>query len=311
MPALIFNRPFARALTGLLLLALLAACTPAASPTAASPTANVPGAASMPATATLPVESAPMHTAAPTLAPTTETSAAQPGETATVGSPAGQTSGQGLSFANDPSLFSSATIEVVPASQTGNDVPFWEVLPQYTLATLEGYPLSGHMFKPQIFIYPVEIFKEINPGAEKIISDLQTLLADKPDNVQNVPFLPLFNAAQVFHAQMKYMDFGNGTGVRFLTQFDQAPLPINNHELFYAYQGLTSDGNWYVAAVLPVNLPALPADNTVTPTQAATFGQGFPQYIAGVAQQLEGTPDAGFTPDLSKLDALIASLEVK
>ena len=44
------------------------------------------------------------------------------------------------------------------------------------------------------------------------------------------------------HSQVQYLDFKNGTGVRYLTQFDQGILPINNYELVYTYQGLTSDG---------------------------------------------------------------------
>ena len=68
-----------------------------------------------------------------------------------------------------------------------------------------------------------------------------------------MPFLPLFNAAQVMHTHLQYLDFKNGQGLRYLTEFDQGIIPINNYELIYTYQGLTGDGKYYVAAVLPVN----------------------------------------------------------
>jgi hypothetical protein len=111
---------------------------------------------------------------------------------------------------------------------------------------------------------------------------------------------------------LKYLDFKNGQGVRFLTQFDQAYLPINNDELFYTYQGLTSDGKYYVAAVLPVNAADLPADGTVTDElKAGDFGANFMLYLEQVVKQLESQPATSFTPDLGKLDAMMASLEVK
>ncbi|MEO8354588.1 MAG: hypothetical protein ABI621_01610 [Chloroflexota bacterium] len=44
------------------------------------------------------------------------------------------------------------------------------------------------------------------------------------------------------HPLMQVINFQNGRGIRFLTQYAQYPAPINNHELFYHFQGLTNDG---------------------------------------------------------------------
>ena len=127
-----------------------------------------------------------------------------------------------------------------------------------------------------------------------------------------MPYLPLYNAAQVMHAQVQYIDFKNGVGVRYLTQFDQAILPINNHELHYTFQGLTADGKYYVAAVLPVNLPVLPEDESVdlnNPPQ--NFVEDFPKYLSDTVAMLNGQSPGAFTPDLSQLDAMIESIEIK
>lgn len=40
-----------------------------------------------------------------------------------------------------------------------------------------------------------------------------------------MPFLPLFNAQQAMHAHVQYLDFQSGQGLRYLTQYDQAPSP--------------------------------------------------------------------------------------
>ncbi len=198
------------------------------------------------------------------------------------------------------------TVETVAAVPAGDDRPWWEATPQHRLVTLQGYPVTGHMMKPQIFIYPVADLASFNEAAGEMVTDLQALLqAQKPGD--RMPFLPLFNASQVMHAQVQYLDFKNGKGVRFLTQFDQGPLPINNTELIYTFQGLTSDGKYYIAAVLPVTHPDLPDNQQVNEADM----NDFPAYLAKTVAMLDGQPGASFTPDLAKLDALIQSIEVK
>jgi hypothetical protein len=115
---------------------------------------------------------------------------------------------------------------------------------------------------------------------------------------------------QVVYAQVQYLDFKNGQGVRFLTQFDQAPIPINNYELIYTFQGLTSDGKYYIAVVLPVTHPELPATQQVSEQQADEMND-FPAYLAKTTAWLGQQPGSSFTPDLAMLDALIKTIEVK
>lgn len=205
------------------------------------------------------------------------------------------------------SLATGFQTETVPAS---NDGPYWEVLPAYTRLTLQDYPISNHLMTPQIFIYPVEELQAVNEATTPIVASLQTLL-QLPQEIPIMPFLPLFNAQQVMHAHVQYLDFQDGQGLRYLTQYDQAFIPINNNELIYTYQGLTGDGKYYVAAVLPVNNPSLPADGTVTGNEPPEFTSNFPTYLTNVVASLN--PQAGntFTPDLTQLDAMMSSLEVK
>jgi hypothetical protein len=201
----------------------------------------------------------------------------------------------------------SQVVEAVPSSA---DHPWWEVMPQYTVLTLDGYPTPDHLLETQIFVYPVEGLS-VNETAGGVVGSLQALLQSQGAG-DSMPYLPLYNAGQVMHAQVKYLDFKNGTGVRYLTQFDQAPLPINNYELHYTFQGLTSDGKYYVAAVLPVNLPELPADASVdlnNPPQ--NFVEDFPTYLSDTVNMLNGQPASAFTPDLGLLDAMMESLEIK
>jgi hypothetical protein len=202
------------------------------------------------------------------------------------------------------------TIESVEAVPESADVPSWGVMPAHTILSLTGYPIQNHLMTPLIFIYPAAELGKYNEGAGLKANNLKTLLQDHKEG-KSLPFLPLFNAAQVMHAQMKYLDFKNGKGVRFLTQFDQAPLPINNHELFYTFQGLSNDGKYYVAAILPVNLASLPADERVNEKDMDAYMKNFMANLNATVASLNQQTDSAFSPDLGKLDAMMQSIEIK
>jgi hypothetical protein len=111
------------------------------------------------------------------------------------------------------------------------------------------------------------------------------------------------------HAKVEFMDFGNGKGVRYLTQFDQAPIPINNFEMIYTYQGLSEDGKYYIAAIFPVTHLELPESNDVYGDQEFIM-ENFVTEMAESVTKLESLPDSGFSPDLTMLDALIQSIVI-
>lgn len=160
-------------------------------------------------------------------------------------------------------------------------------------------------------IFAVSAWQNYNPEAEKRIQALQQLLKDKPATFgahDTIPVLPVFNAVQVFRAHVSYINFQNGSGVRFITQYDQAPIPINNAELFYAFQGLTSDGNYYVAAFFPTTLARLPADGS---NAGSVIGEDFVSYLDNTIKTLEGAASDSFSPTINTLDTMIQSLKVK
>jgi hypothetical protein len=96
-----------------------------------------------------------------------------------------------------------------------------------------------------------------------------------------------------------------------VTWYSQGDWPINNRELLYTYQGLTRDGKYYVAAVLPVALPGLPADAQDTDNLPSGFTTHYIQYVADTAAMIDQQPAGAFTPDLGKLDAMMQSIEIE
>jgi hypothetical protein len=294
-------------LAGLLLVIILSACTGASlSQTGVglmSPTSSNSQAAAAPTAESLTSQSDPTQAspASSTNSPANELANKPATEAPTE---------NGLTIQIDPALASGDTIQVIPAVAATADSPYWTAAPEFRQMTLNGYPVAEHAFQPQIFVYPVEDFKSANPAAAQMINSLQALLAS-PQEIQDMPFLPLFNAKQMMHTHLQYLDFQNGKGLRYLTQFSQGIVPANNRELIYTYQGLTDDGKYYVAAVLPVTHPSLPADEKLTEAELEKLASDYPQYLADLAGNLNQQPANSFSPDLTQLDAMMSSVEVR
>lgn len=202
------------------------------------------------------------------------------------------------------------TGELAAAVPPGPDRMGWEAMPQHHRAALQGYPVTAHRMQPQIFVYPVDELAAFNPAAAQAAADLQNLLISRTPPAGALPQLPLSNDIQALHARVVFLDFQNGSGAAYLTQSNQGPVKINNASLIYTFQGLTADGKFYVAAVLPVTHPNLPAAEQVYSDDPAILA-GFQAYLADTAAWLEQQPPASFTPSLSVLDDLIRSIRVE
>ena len=119
----------------------------------------------------------------------------------------------------------------------------------------------------------------------------------------------MFNATQTFHAQVQYLKFHGGQGIRYITQLDQAYLPVNNLEVIYTFQGLTDDGQYYISAILPITNGALPNSDQVTADMQSQLNDPA-TYYQGMAQSLNAAKAQDFSPNLSLLDAMLQSLEI-
>jgi hypothetical protein len=145
--------------------------------------------------------------------------------------------------------------------------------------------------------------------ARSQIEALQSLLESRPSEIKNeIARLPLINAAQVFHAQVKYLDFRNGSGIRFITQYSQEAAPIVNQYLFYSFQGLTDDGAYYVSAQFPITTASL-SDQPIIEDWDAFFA-GYQDYLVETVQNLNALPSNEFEPDLEVIDSVIQSFVV-
>lgn len=205
------------------------------------------------------------------------------------------------------------SIESVPAVIANAGDPYWVAAPQYRLLTLEGYPISKHKITTQIFIYPANELASANKNMGQTADDLQSLLETHQAGDQ-MPMLPLLvSERQIINTQVQYLDFQNGSGVRYLTQVGNGIAPINNFELFYSFQGLTRDQQYYVAVRLPINNPELPSRPEMSDQMVTDISNDpgyYLNYISSTTTMLNQQSADSFMPDLNTLDSVVQSLRV-
>jgi len=224
--------------------------------------------------------------------------------------PIEEVSFQGISFAYDSNLAKVVTPRMVGVQDFL--ILAGAIIPAHEEFSFEQYILTEVFQQPLLAVYPVIEFASGNELAPPIFDRQQQLLAQKPAIPDGpIPFIPLVNAGPLVQTQIQYLEFNGGEGVRYLTQFGQAYLPIVNRTLFYTFQGITSDRAYYVSLVFPVNHPALPANEDEFPGwQEESFAANYDQYANEIAQQLDAEDGSTFFPDLTTLDNVVRSLTI-
>lgn len=218
---------------------------------------------------------------------------------------------QGVQFEFRSSLAQSVWPEIRAAFPPSEGGPGWGFSPEHIRFTFadrskpDTFRLHG-VGGPQILIYPTREFSTMSEIAKGEIEALHTLLDARPAAPENaIPFLPLVNAGQVFHAQVQYLEFQNGSGVRFLTHYSQEVVArLTKENVFYTFQGLTRDGKHYVAAFFPITSPGLRDEMLEEPWDVAQA------QLAEDIKNLDSLSSEAFTPDLEILDRVIQSLVV-
>lgn len=210
-------------------------------------------------------------------------------------------------------------IEIAPL--TDEEAAYWEKTPGHLQVSLtDYYVLQGKFHKPQIYVYPAIEYATLVPGAFESMHRLRNIISGVvPMTPDQLPAVPFFNAAQVFASNIQLVSFQNGSGVRFLTEYAQYFASVNNHDLFYHFQGFSDDGNYYIVAIFPITAPML-AETSDAGAAVPAGGIAFPNlddpnadfqsYYASVTDLLNATSPESFSPSISQLDALIQSIWV-
>ena len=183
-------------------------------------------------------------------------------------------------------------------------------LPARRAVNFSGYAIQDHFHTPVIYVYAFDKLVQGGTYGATMAATLQGLLSDPEFDLHaegSLPFLPPFNAAQVFHVLEQRLDSEHGSGIRYLTLYSQALVGVDNYDIFYTYQGLSADGRYYIAAVLPINSTLL-SDDELTQAELETVAIDYEAYLTSMTDTLREDNGASLTPTLAALDAMMMSL---
>lgn len=211
---------------------------------------------------------------------------------------------QGICFSFDESWIGAVSMEQVSGNLDPQAV--WKY-PDHVKFVFGNYPLTNTFHEPQILVYPANDFRNANDMAANHLNNLWDTISNQPADPQ-LYIAHFFNAGQWLASQESYLDFQNGSGVRYVTQYGQAAVPIGYPEMFYTYQGLTDDNAHYVSVIMPVSHPSLPDTSSVTVDQA--FSNNWDTYRQDIENQLDAQTPGSFVPSLLELDALVQTLHI-
>ena len=183
-------------------------------------------------------------------------------------------------------------------------------LPARRMVSFSGYAIPDHFHTPVIYVYAFYQLLQGGAFGSTIAATLQGLLTDPEFDLQaegSLPFLPPFNAGQVFHVLEQRLDSEHNSGIRYLTLYSQALVGVDDYDIFYTYQGLSADGQYYISAVLPINSSLL-SDDQLTQAELETIAIDYEAYLNSMTDMIGADNGASLSPTLAALDAMMMSL---
>jgi hypothetical protein len=155
--------------------------------------------------------------------------------------------------------------------------------------------------EPHMLVYPVAEYRALYPKSKQPefnerIDNLKKITAAKSARgITTMPILPGSDGNEYLHAKEKIFNFKQGCGVSFISVYGNGDPPVNEADFFYTYQGLTSDGKYYVSFFWPIKATGLPKNLPLTKSKA---------YVQKLAR-------TKFSPSLDVLDAVASSISVQ
>jgi hypothetical protein len=243
--------------------------------------------------------------------------------------------GNNISLSYDSSLAPWVETRTVSAIPVSDQVLFAESQPSYAQIRFWGF-LGGRPYDLPIFpaenrIAQVRVFPTAEfPGygddsptgflnQTQALKDLLERGIEPARCAQPIlgepalPYLPWINMKQTLCAQPEIVEFAGGRGVRYLSYYSQGLNPVLDRELFYTFQGLTDDGQFYVAAFFPVSSGIFPVEPPACPRCSEPGYDPAAEWLSVLTEQLNrlnAQPGDQFKPSLAVLDELIQSIRI-
>jgi hypothetical protein len=247
-----------------------------------------------------------------------------------------QFSFNGVSFWYDQNIAEEIVARKVDPT-VPNDITFRPdgIEPLHLSFRLTGSYAGQHAdssFQPEINVYPIAEYIKLFRGSKDYSSvlsakfrSLKSIISEQPSVINGeYPYIPFVDATQILHSHLSYLSFKEGKGIGFLTQFNHAdPVLVNNKDIVYVFQGITSDGKYLISAAFPIKASFLPDDpdaesykgyvrpkNYFDREKLSLNEENYKKYLSNVKQELDSATDEQFAPNLADIRKLLSSLEI-
>lgn len=178
----------------------------------------------------------------------------------------------------------------------------------------EPYPeLVGEAFPARIRVYRMDDLMQYDFMADKL-GEVQWMLTTRPDLVEYyepdkpLPYLPILPHGQVLRAQASYVESDSLQGIAYVTSVQFAAIePLLSDSMIYAFQGISSDGQYYVSADFALDVSVFP-ETTPENFEIEAFVNNFSAYLLESVTALNSDDGSVFAPQLETLNAVIQSM---
>jgi hypothetical protein len=243
--------------------------------------------------------------------------------------------GRNISLSYDPDLTASVGTGTIPAVPVSDQVMFAESHPAYAQIRFMEFnngwvydlPIYAEKRVAQVMVFRISDFSGYGDDSPQgFVNQSQALIDLLQNGMQAsdcalplmdyesaLPFLPWTNAKQAFCAHPRLIEFTNGKGIRYLTHYSQDPSPALESQVFYTFQGITDEGEFYVAAFFPVQTGIFPTEPPACPRCGDPAYDPFAEWNNTLTEQislLNMKSEVEFSPSLQVLDEVIASIDI-
>jgi hypothetical protein len=125
-------------------------------------------------------------------------------------------------------------------------------------------------------------------------------------DAQNLPYVPVLTHGQIIHARAHYIETENVKGIAYILQVNAAAEPFLSNSFWYTFQGISSDGEYYINATFKLTTDLFPLE-TGGEFDPAAFSENLESYYSESISILNAAAPDDFSPSLSEIDEMIES----
>jgi hypothetical protein len=224
-----------------------------------------------------------------------------------------------LTFDDFSITFHRAIVRNVAITEYAGDPPEhgpgFSDAPHFEIALYNDINLPDNLFDTVVGIrvYSLTDLQDY-PFLVEQVDALTALLDERPDlaqfqtveaveNFDQLPYIPVLPHGQLIRARAQYVETDEVQGIAYITYSNAAREPFMSNSFSYTFQGLSTDGQYYVSASMPLTTSLFPSE--LDSFDPAAFEAEWPEYLADSIASLNDAAPEDFEPSLGVLDGLI------